>query len=50
MIELCGVSYPERWEPVLQPSNAGLAGWHIQDDMTHERLESVIENVKDLFT
>jgi len=50
MIESCGIAYPERWEPVLEPSNASLAGWYIHEDITHERLESVIDNVKDLFT
>ena len=50
MTGFCGVSYPERWKPVLQPSNASLAGRSIREDLTGERLQAVIEIVKDLFT
>jgi hypothetical protein len=50
MSDTIGISPCERWTPVMHPSGAGTTNWHIRDDITQEKLESIIENVKDLFT
>ena len=50
MSDTIGISSCERWTPVMHPSGLSTASWHISDDITQEKLELIIENVKDLFT
>jgi hypothetical protein len=50
MSETIGISSHERWPPVMHPSCANTAGWHVSDDITPERLALIIENIEDLFT
>jgi hypothetical protein len=47
---ILGISHYEWWTPVMYPSGASTTNWHISDDITQERLESIIRNIEDLFT
>jgi hypothetical protein len=50
MSESVGISYQDRWNPHLHPSGAGTMYRCPREDITRERVNSIIEMTKDLFT
>ncbi|MFA5237284.1 MAG: hypothetical protein WC362_05450 [Methanoregula sp.] len=50
MSDIIGNSHYDWWTPVMHPSGTSTVNWHISDDITQEKLASIIRNVEDLFT